>query len=613
MNPERCATTGPPARRATPRTRLALSALAALTIGLGGCQSLQSINPFRNCHGCGPLSRIGVGNGNGLFNRNRGQVIYDEPPIIVDQAPGVEVLPGAPIISDPGVPVGSPIVPADPGLTPLPQVSPPDDALELEPLPEPSGRAPQDSVKTSANPYGARPIGRAPQGAPGVESSTGDPYADRMARRSSDEAPYRPSPSPASGPGGAGPRPALAQSVSVIDRLPRAEGLDPASDPAPSPIGPIEAAVPPPPAVPAPEASPAASADHAPAPEPVAQSAPAPGEGPAPPPPEAGAFAPPTAATTIPEPQPDSGAASGIGSFHSVEPLLAGGSFPSADAGWAELAGLGYRTVLDLRPIGQVRQEDFAASSRAGLRHLLLPTTPGVIDAGLVRRFNEELAQEPARPLFFCDLDGSTAAALWYVHLVAEDRYDPSRARRDAERIAPIPAPLFLAAQGFLDGRNAAAPPDQAVSSAPIGAPGPVAETGAVVAETSHTTPVEPEPQAGPAPAPEPPLAEVEPSAVASAPEAPPTPGTPTEPEPEPAPAEVSVAEVFDDPFARPAPADPKAWGPYAALFLTILAVPLAYWSGLGIPGGLRGRIRASLAAPARRPQSLPGGSDAGT
>jgi hypothetical protein len=617
MNPERRATSGPPARRAT--HRLALIALAVLAIGLEGCQSLQSVNPFRNCAGCGPLSRIG--NGNGLFNRNRGRVIYDEPPIIVDQAPGVEILPGAPVITDPGMPMGSTIGPADPGLTPLPQVSPPDDALELEPLPEPSGRAPQDTLNSRANPgnnLGARTIDRASQYGPAGGPSSGDPYADRMARRSSSDVSLaRPEPAPVSGPGRVGARPVLAESVAVIDRLAGPETMSPAAP------AEMEAA-PPPPVVPGPGSPPAAPSL---APEPAAASAPASGPEPAPPPPEPIDLS--QTATTVPEPQPESGAASGIGSFHSVEPLLAGGSVPG-DAGWIELANLGYRTVLDLRPIEQVRPADFASSSRAGLRHFLLPSSPGVIDALIVRRFREEISQESARPIFFCDADGSTAAALWYVHLVAEDQYDPSRARRDAERIAPIPDPLFRSAQGYLDGRNSAAPPDQAPPVADAPAPEAPAEpvdlgpTPAVAGVAAEPAPIDPAPAAI---AEQPPAAgpivsdaqpAVEPEAPAPAPAVASLPDEPFQepsagPKPDPESAEVSVAEVFEDPFAKPSIQDAKAWGPYAALFLTILAVPLAYWSGLGIPTGLKTRVRASLSAPARRPQSLPGGSDAGT
>src|SRR5690606_26282871 len=130
-----------------------------------------------------------------------------------------------------------------------------------------------------------------------------------------------------------------------------------------------------------------------------------------------------------------------------------------AGGGWAALADRGYRTVLDLRPVDQIRPADFAASSRLGLRHVLLPMTPGTIDAALVDRFEDEIAQESARPIFFCDLDGSAAAALWYVHRVAFDRYEADRALRDAERIAPIPPDLLAAARAFLDGRHASAAP----------------------------------------------------------------------------------------------------------------------------------------------------------
>ncbi|MEW4566500.1 hypothetical protein AB1L88_01405 [Tautonia sp. JC769] len=674
MKTVRSASTGPPARRASPRLALILMALAAISVE--GCQSLQSINPFRNCVGCGPLSRIG--SGGGLFNRNRGRVVYEEPPIILDSAPGVEVLPGEPAIINSSPPLGSTLVPADPALTTPPtSVRPPDDALELEPLPEPSpsGRAPQGSSNPRASAdrtIGGRPIDRASSSSP---TSTGDSFADRMARRSSDEARPRfgfdPAPEPGRAPSPSTTRPGdSSESLRVIDRLPAPESIDrgaaedlappppavvaepapvaPAVEPMPepAPVEPMPDPSPPavvPAAEPEPESPPAVAeageadplpADHDVSPPAVVEPMPPPFEGPVPdgpepealpdpapppvaepdlptptdpigPPPDPPAVSEPTA-QVIPESLPDTGAASGIRAFYSVAPLLAGGSIPE-DSGWAWLADHGYRTVLDLRPVDQIRPADFAASNRLGLRHVLLPMTPGIIDSTLVGRFEEEIALESARPLFFCDADGSAAAALWYIHRIKVDRTDSERARRDAERIAPISPSLMIAAQAFLNGQPVAAVAQPEPEIPPL-----MVETGFDV--EIELSPTEPSPAiADPAPATDLPAAVADASTHAIATAADPA-DPPIEPEPAaPKGAETSIAEVFEDPFARPepAPVDPKSWGPYAALFLTILAIPLAYWGSSNLPTGFRTKVRASLTGPARRPASLPPSSDA--
>ncbi|WP_152051041.1 hypothetical protein [Tautonia marina] len=674
MKTERSASTGPPARRASPRLALILMALAA--ISLEGCQSLQSINPFRNCVGCGPLSRIG--SGGGLFNRNRGRIVYEEPPIILDSAPGVEVLPGEPAIIQSTPPVGSTLVPADPALTTPPtSIRPPDDnTLELEPLPEPSGRAPQGSGTPRASAdrtLGSRPIDRAST----TPTSTGDSFADRMARRSSDEARPRFGFDPAPEPGRGVPLPAPSsvartdsrESLRVIDRLPAPESIGPdESDdlappppvepkpetpsaeptPQPAPAAPVVEPTPEPaPAAPVveptpePETPPAVgqaiepepvpAADHdlsppavvEPMPPPFAEPTPAPVDGaglqplpdPAPPavaepelptptepiepPPDPPAVSEPTT-QVIPESPPDIGGTSGIGAFYSVAPLLAGGAIPE-ESGWTWLADHGYRTVLDLRPVDQIRPTDFASSNRLGLRHVLLPMTPGTIDATLVNRFEEEIALESARPLYFCDTDGSAAAVLWYIHRIKVDRSAPERARRDAERIAPISPSLMLAAQAFLNGQPLAAQPEPEI-------PALVLETEYVV--ETELSPTEPSPEsAEPSAVHDPTTVVVEGSAAPADTDSQP----PIEPEPattSPV-AEASIAEVFDDPFAKSAPVDPKSWGPYAAFFLTILAIPLAYWGSSNLPTGFRTRVRASLTGPARQPASLPQTSDA--
>ena len=554
MNVTRRVWAGPSARQTPPRgrvramPRIVLAAIAIGAIGLEGCQSIQSINPFRG--GC-----CGGSGGGGLFRRNRG-IYGSEPPIYTD--PGVEIMPGAPIIQD--EPIGG-IIGSEPAFSSPPVISPPagsslDDALDLNPLPEPAASRNSggtlNSRADSSQKLGARSNGREadPSYRFGGASLYGDPYADRMARRSEATSSgaardVTPPPAPAAEqPKADEPRP--------MESFPTPLAiLPPATDQSLPPL-----AIAPNPSPPA--ASPSTSSSPAaPPPEPT-------------PAVDSASITPTPAATTTP------GNAPGVGpSFFSVDPQLAGGAIPAGE-GWATLAEHGYRTVLDLRPIPQVRPEDYAASARHGLRQIPLPMEPGRVDDAIVERFEQEIAQESARPILFADADGSGAAALWYVHRVDVEGYDADRARRDAERIAPIPPQLLASADAFLDARQGN-----------LGAMISIDEF-APISTAEHR----PDP-ASEGPTPDDPEPALEPAADASAP--------PT------------VAEVLDDPFARPTSGDPKQWGPYAAFFLTVLVVPLAYWSTATIPNALRTRARASLSAPLRRSRSLPAGSDAGT
>src|SRR5262249_45333735 len=49
---------------------------------------------------------------------------------------------------------------------------------------------------------------------------------------------------------------------------------------------------------------------------------------------------------------------------------------------------------------------------------------------------------------------------------------------------------------------------------------------------------------------------------------------------------------------------DPATWPPHAAIVLTGLSLPLAYWTGALVPAVLS-KARASLPAPGPRPRSL--------
>jgi protein tyrosine phosphatase (PTP) superfamily phosphohydrolase (DUF442 family) len=255
---------------------------------------------------------------------------------------------------------------------------------------------------------------------------------------------------------------------------------------------------------------------------------------------------------------PSSGAA-GFARFASVDSQLSGGSLPT-EAGWTFLAEKGYRTVIDLREHTEVRPEDAAAADRAGLIRVALPITSATLDATHLKRFEDAIAQNGSRPLYFFDADGSRAAALWYVHLVVTEKRDPADAFRKAEEIGPKDAKTWEAAEHLVVNVRPTPPVPQTVT---VPAPAPAAP-----AEKPHT-----------------------PSAALDA-----APSVPTV---------KAVAQV--EPRALAPILDANTWRPYLALLVAALGVPIAYFGCSAF--NVRAIFRASLPAPARRLKSLPAAS----
>jgi protein tyrosine phosphatase (PTP) superfamily phosphohydrolase (DUF442 family) len=256
------------------------------------------------------------------------------------------------------------------------------------------------------------------------------------------------------------------------------------------------------------------------------------------------------------------GAAPGIRRFRVVEPRLAGGSLPSA-GGWAWLADKGYKTVLDLRERSEVRPDDLAAIDRSGLVHVALPISASSIDAPHVERFKAILEQVGSRPLYFFDTDGARASVLWYIHQVADNKVESKAAAAEAEELGPNDPKYWVAATAYLASLKPVAPP---VDPAPPASPAPDAPATQ-------------------------PKAAVDAGASASAPVPPP------------------AAAPEELPGPAPAPSETMAWRPYAAMVLTGLSVPLAFY---GRSAFILGRsARASLPAPGRSPSALPPASGA--
>jgi protein tyrosine phosphatase (PTP) superfamily phosphohydrolase (DUF442 family) len=246
----------------------------------------------------------------------------------------------------------------------------------------------------------------------------------------------------------------------------------------------------------------------------------------------------------------------GIKHFQGLEPNLAGGSLPSA-IGLDWLAEKGYKTLLDLREPGPDQAAFIAEVTKRGLRYLPLPITLKTFDAEHVKRFNSELEQADARPLYFFDTEGDRAGAMWYIRRITVEqvKVDPKTAVQEARALGLSDNNIWLAAVAYLDKALAVTP-----------SPSPATE-------------------------------------AARAPQDP----APIEPPKTPAPEAAQPRPV--DTAAQPAPAapvhrDPTAWRSIAALMVTALGVPLAYWGPSAITAAVR--PRASLPAPGPKPKSLP-------
>ncbi len=265
----------------------------------------------------------------------------------------------------------------------------------------------------------------------------------------------------------------------------------------------------------------------------------------------------------------------GIARFVAVDLKLAGGSTPSA-AGLDWLVEKGYRTVLDLRESSEVSSAFIAEATNRGLRYVALPIGLKSLDRNHIDRFGDELAAAAARPLFFFDRDGTRAGAMWYIRRIVHDRVSEGIAQREAEDLGLTDASYWTAAKRY--SAAAVSIPSRAAASASA----PFSPQGPAAPEKPAPKPAAVPPQSSPA------------QAVSDRPRSPePARGEPTSP----APQQASAQPTF--------PADGDAWRPFAAVVVTGLTLPLAYWTSSLIPGALA-KARASLPAPAHRRQALP-------
>lgn len=243
----------------------------------------------------------------------------------------------------------------------------------------------------------------------------------------------------------------------------------------------------------------------------------------------------------------------GLSAFASVEPGLALGTTPTPETlRW--LADHGYKTILDLRDGPEPRDMLIASAARAGLRYVALPISLDSWDGQTLNRFDLEIRLEDARPLYVFDGDGSRAGAVWLVRRVTRDQAAIDQAEQELAEAGLKRAEARHAARALI---RKLAPEVLPVSRTETSVPLPTLPT--LVAEA---LPIPRNPRVKPD--------EVQPKS------------------------------------------DPAAWRPYAAMGLSVLSLPLVYFTQAGVVRGVQ-YVRASLPAPGRRLRSLPGGSDGGT
>ena len=243
----------------------------------------------------------------------------------------------------------------------------------------------------------------------------------------------------------------------------------------------------------------------------------------------------------------------------SVAPSVAGGSLPAAD-GLAWLQEKGYRTLVDLRPRSEVATGFPDQVTDHGMLYVALPFPVSPINLTRLARFNDLMSQIDQRPIYFCDDDGRRAGLIWYLRLRSKDREETNLARSKAEDIG-LQATDIPEAERFLKLNFAWI--DQAIPSLEIPVPRLVS---AVPSLAPAATPVRPQPDL---------------ARIASPP--------------------AEAPSSTDSPVDRN-----PSWKPVAALVLSGLGVPLAYWSGSSLLQKRTPR-RASLTAKGPGPRkSLP-------
>ncbi|SIO67547.1 Predicted phosphohydrolase, protein tyrosine phosphatase (PTP) superfamily, DUF442 family [Singulisphaera sp. GP187] len=281
-------------------------------------------------------------------------------------------------------------------------------------------------------------------------------------------------------------------------------------------------------------------------------------------------------ATTEPPATSEVSVAPGIRRFVALEPKLSGGSLPTT-AGLDWLAEKGYKTILDLRETSQVQPSFIEDVANRGMRYVALPVGLKKMDAEHVARFNLEMTLSDARPLYFCDTDGTRSGALWYIRRLTVDGVDAQVAKHEADELGLSDQEFWAATNTYLNGLKPTQSP--APAPAPATVPSALAPTDALKSAPSAAAEPQPAPIAASQPA---------------------TTSLPAE----------TITEVAQESYESQKtldsrPHDTTVWRTCAAMVVTGLGVPLAYWSRSSLDS-LRSQARASLSGPERQSKSLP-------
>jgi hypothetical protein len=294
--------------------------------------------------------------------------------------------------------------------------------------------------------------------------------------------------------------------------------------------------------------------------------------------------------------------APGIRRYASIAPALAGGSSPSIE-GLEWLKEKGYRTFIDLRKPSEVEPNFVDAVNDRNMVYISLPIVANRLDSSRLARFDDLVAPSDNRPLYFCDAEGTGAGLAWYIHLRVVQQEDPQSATSKAEEIGLTDVEVKLAEVYLATNK-----PRPRVSTARV----------ALAPRTDREDfKIEPPPATAPAPVdapslPQAPAAKTPRSALpggspssseASSPDS--VPGPSTAPTPSMLPGE-DRPQASNERFR-----DPAFWRPVAALVLTGIGVPLAYWSRSAFNVSRSNRARASLPGAVQGPSVAPAGSDA--
>ncbi len=547
-----------------------LGLIACMALLQSGCQS----GPFSNCGtGCGsgllgPCGFFGRVSSR-VFNRSNGSANCCTPGVVSDGAveyatPSTVITPGTTAVPSYSSGAGTSASPSFPA--PLPGEEPSildkaDPALKSKVVPPPNGNGASNSVPGNKSSYQTRRqdpssrIARRPVRLPTTTASTSEPTSR------SAQAQARPSAGDAGDAGDQNP----------LDHLP----------PLDLPGEVTKSAVTPP-------VPPAADRNEKPGDRTEKKPA-VKGESPAP---AADELDLTSGSSPAGQPSASASIGPGISRFVAVDLKLAGGSAPATD-GLKWLVDKGYRTVLDLREPSEVPSSFITEVTNLGLRYVTLPISLKTIDRAHVDRFHFEVAAGEARPLFFFDSDGTRAGALWYIRRIASDRIDHQIARREAEELGLTDKNFWAAATNYVAGlggpRTTAISAEQGQNASPSHVSLSGSQTNQSQTQSAEISPATSVPKSQAST-----QSNANPPAVAPA-------RASTDPD-----TEVhQTAPPTTDSVASSAPDLTFAWRPLAAMVVSGLALPLAYW-GRTLTPTLLSRALASLPGPAHRPKSLP-------